>query len=287
MAVETHLPVFLAVCEARGFGRAARRLGISQPSVSYRIRQLELALGSKVIERGTGRFQLTPVGARLAQLGSAFAVAVRELSEEIQRRDPSLEGPLRISTVTGFGRYVLLPLLLETPGRLTCWFRTAEETAALVRNGEVDLGFVYVRLPSHALRFEPVYQEELVLITPVSGREWRKVDWMGRGAESAPFVTYEEHDYVFGQWFAAIRKRQSTQLTSVAHFDELEETIDAVAAGWGASIVPEDAARKYGGRRVRIVHPAGRRAFNQVWLVRRPAPLAPQAERALANLRLR
>lgn len=96
---------------------------------------------------------------------------------------------------------------------------------------------------------------------------------MARGAESVPFVTYEEHDYVFGKWFGAVVRKQPRHLSVTAHFDELEETINAVAVGWGASIVPGDAARKFGGSRIRIVRPASGRCFNDVYLVQPQRPL--------------
>jgi DNA-binding transcriptional LysR family regulator len=273
MTLGPQLGTFLAVAEAGGFGRAARRLGVSQPAVSYRIRQLEHALGTSVVERGTGRFQLTPVGRRLAQMGRQFAEEIAGLRRSIAAGESQLTGPLRIAAVSGFGRYVLFPALLKLDmSPLELYYRTAEEVLTLLRNGDVDLGYVYVRLPSRAVRFRPVFLEQLVLVVPRTGASWQHVDWMHRGAERVPFVTYEEHDYVFGKWFRDVVGTLPRRLETVAHFDELEEAIEAVANGWGASIVPADAATAFGMSRVRRLRPAGRSCTNQIFQIERARP---------------
>jgi hypothetical protein len=56
-------------------------------------------------------------------------------------------------------------------------------------------------------------------------------------------VTHLEGDYVFGRWFDATFGAHPTATTSVHHFDELEEVVAMVGLGYGASVVPLDAAR--------------------------------------------
>ena len=54
----------------------------------------------------------------------------------------------------------------------------------------------------------------------------------------ADYVTYDESDYVFATWFTQVLGEKPARLRSVAHFEELEEVLDWVAAGRGLSIVP-------------------------------------------------
>jgi len=57
-----HLRYFLAVAEAGSFSRAADRLGISQPSVSQQVRDLETGLRVSLFQRRGKRILLTPAG---------------------------------------------------------------------------------------------------------------------------------------------------------------------------------------------------------------------------------
>ncbi|MEZ4586228.1 MAG: LysR family transcriptional regulator [Gemmatimonadales bacterium] len=286
MTADDPLGTFLVVADAQGFGRAARRLGVTQATVSYRVRRLEQSLGAKLIDRAPGRFRLSPTGVRLVELGERFMGALRELRAPDAPGDGAEAEPIRVGTVTGFGRYVLFPALVEVaPPRLECRFLTAEETFSAVAAGTLDFGYSYMRRASAALRFRECYREELVLIAPKTAR-WRRVDWRDGGAETVPWVTYVEYDYVFGTWFSRVLGRPPRALRPVAHFEELEETIDAVAAGWGASIVPEDSARRYGGRRIALVRPA-EPCINPVYLVLPAKPLDHAREAAVERIQER
>jgi DNA-binding transcriptional LysR family regulator len=89
---------FVAVAEEAHFGRAARRLGASQPALSRSIQRLEEELGVALLER-SGR------GVRLAPAGAAFLGHARELLERVAlARTAALSGvatvaPLRVGAV--------------------------------------------------------------------------------------------------------------------------------------------------------------------------------------------
>lgn len=81
---------FLVIVEESGITAAANRLGLKQPTISSALRRLEDRLGKRLIERGPGRFEVTPAGRLLhAEAVEIFGsitrlgVAVRDLGEEI------------------------------------------------------------------------------------------------------------------------------------------------------------------------------------------------------------
>jgi DNA-binding transcriptional LysR family regulator len=160
-------------------------------------------------------------------------------------RDPSVtrQDPLRIASVSGFGRYVLFPILEGLAGLhgYSLRFPTAEQVFASLHDGTCDVGFVYLPLVSSRLVTTAVWREELVLIAPRTARRprVRTVDELSGVA----FVTYDEYEYVFGKWFEAQFGRQPRSQHSAYHFEELEEVVRTVAAGRGWSIVPEPCTR--------------------------------------------
>jgi len=73
-----HLWLFLAVAEEQHFGRAAKRLGMSQPPLTDQIQTLEQALKVKLFERSRRGTKLTPAGA-------AILPAVKKFAEQLER----------------------------------------------------------------------------------------------------------------------------------------------------------------------------------------------------------
>jgi DNA-binding transcriptional LysR family regulator len=287
-----YLDVFYAVCAEGGFTAAADRLGCTQPAVSYQVRALERALKAKLIERGGRRVLLTPAGERLRAFCQDFFGELARVRSECasgHRLDP-----LRIGSASGFGRYVLMPALhalLDARGEKALELRVAFDAADVIlhrlERGEYDAAFVYSRGVSNRLRYRAVYDEELVLISAprTRGAKTAPLDRL-ETFEDAPFVTYQESDYVFGRWFETSFGEQPATLRSVAHFSELEEVIDFVRRGAGMSILPRDsaeAARARGEIEMRYAG-SGAPCINQVYMVVRAGSVARRDVQDLATI---
>lgn len=107
------LPVFIAVAESGSLSAAARRLGMAQPTVGRRIRQLEAALGVRLFDRTPDGHRLTAaaeniLAAALRTQENASAVAAASTSDE---RLPS--GVVRITTSEGLANAWLMQRLLS------------------------------------------------------------------------------------------------------------------------------------------------------------------------------
>ena len=283
-----YLQTFLEVSRARSFSRAAAILHKTQPAVSYQIGQLEQQLGATLFDRTTRRLSLTSAGVRLHEVCERFFGDFARLAAGL--RDPSaapLE-PLRIASVSGFGRYVLFPVLSRMAAllRYSLRFPTAEQVFASVQDGTCDVGFVYVPLVSSRLLTRAIWREELVLLAPSTVRPRRAPRTLDAFSE-IPFVTYDECEYVFGKWFEALFGRQPRLVDSLFHFEELEEVVSTVAAGRGWTILPDhSAAEMAAAGRVAFLHHPRRRVRNLIYVVTRAgAPEHPGIGHILDALR--
>jgi len=277
-----YLQAFYEVARVGGFSRAAAQLHKTQPTVSYQIRQLEQQLATRLFDRSTRRLVRTPAGDRLYVLCEQFFAEFARLASAPEAYPPL---PLRIAAVSGFGRYVLFPLLAKlvpTEQPYALRFPPADGVLSALYEGTCDLGFVHAPVVSSRLRAEVVWHEELVLIAPP--RTPRRLPRDVAALADISFVTYDEHEYVFGSWFDVVYRRQPPSLCSLHHFEELEEVVATVAAGRGWSIVPEHAAR---GGVVALRHPR-RPVRNAIHALTRAAtPPSPLAARIVSSLRAR
>lgn len=262
-----YLRTFLEVGRARSVSAAAVVLHRSQPAVTYQIQQLEHQLGAKLFDRSTRRLSLTRAGVALLDLCERFFGDFGRLAVGLRDPSASRAPPLRIASVSGFGRYVLFPILERLPElRYALRFPTAEQVFEQLHDGSCDVGFVYLPLVSSRLVTAAVWREEIVLLAPRGGR--RRPARTADELAGIPFVTYDEYEYVFGKWFETQLGGQPRSLHSAYHFEELEEVVRTVAAGRGWSIVPEPCRRAAPAARTTIVR-YRRRVHNLIYVVTR------------------
>lgn len=141
-----HLWLFLAVAEEQHFGRAAKRLGMSQPPLSEQIQILEQALKVQLFERSRSGTKLTPVGA-------AILPAVRKFADQLERLELAVReaaaGQTGVLTIGALSWIMLdeLPPLIERIKRdnpqLTVSVREIDSAEAVpaLEAGDIDLAF--------------------------------------------------------------------------------------------------------------------------------------------------
>ena len=136
---------FVTVATQLHFGRAAQILGISQSSLSQRIRRLEEELGVELLARSSREVRVTEPGRLLLEGGRKLVSEEQDLRERVKLGGEGVSGRLRVgvipSVLTGFFPEVLRMLAVTTPG-LDVDLRPMGHRAqvrALLR-GSIDLG---------------------------------------------------------------------------------------------------------------------------------------------------
>jgi DNA-binding transcriptional LysR family regulator len=267
-----YLAAFAAVCEEGGFNKASQKLHLTQPAVSYQVKMLERQLGTRLFERAGRNLVITPEGRMLRAYCRRFFSEFAHIRTQF-KQDLTLAEPLRIASVSGFGRYVLFPLLCHGRRhlRIDLRFPLEVEVLLMVERGDCDLGFVYEIRVSNYLQFHPVYREELVLVASTllekDGLDFKRL----KTYETLPMITYEEGHYVFGQWFETYFQKQPSSTTSAHHFEELEEVVEMVRLNRGLSIVPDHVvASAIESGQLQVIKPVNRKSCaNTIFAVTR------------------
>ena len=164
-----HLRYFVALAETLSFTRAAKRVHVTQSTLSHQIRQLESQLGQALFER-IGK-KVVPTEAGQLFLGSASR-ALREVDLGIallKAGSGALTGQVRIGATHTFN-IGLIPecvaqFLASHPAvRVRVEELSADQIDARLLAGELDLGIAYRPRDASDLCFEPLYNEEMVLV---------------------------------------------------------------------------------------------------------------------------
>ncbi len=178
------LEMFIALANERHFGRAAEVCGVTQPSLSTAIKQLEDQLGVQLVWRGS-RFQgLTPEGQRVLEWARRIVADARALKDEMRTAREGLSGILRLGVIP-----TALPMIVDLTNRFTrrhpnvrlkVFSRTSVEILAEIDNLTIDAGISYLaNEPLGRVSTVPLYHEAYRLLVapghPQAAR--RRVGW--------------------------------------------------------------------------------------------------------------
>jgi len=166
------LAAFCAVVERKSFSQAAERLGVTQPAVSLQVRSLEKRLGTQLLDRSGRRVEPTEAGLRLYR-GAQRLLALEEqlVAEVAGQSHGALGGELSIGASTGPAAIVVPLLLCEfqraNPGiRVSLTVSDTQSVVDLVADRELELGIVGAARRHRTVRFEPFFEDEVILACP-------------------------------------------------------------------------------------------------------------------------
>jgi DNA-binding transcriptional LysR family regulator len=164
------LDFILALARERHFGRAAEACGVTQPTLSAGIKQLEETMGVLLVNRGS-RFQgFTPEGERVLEWARRIVGDARAMRQELQSLKHGLAGRLRIAAIpTALAMVATLttPYRARHPNvRFTILSKTSSEILGLLDNLEIDAGITYLdNEPLGRVTTVPLYREQYRLLT--------------------------------------------------------------------------------------------------------------------------
>lgn len=166
---DRRLQVFYTVARQLSFTKAADLLFMTQPAVTFQVKQLEEHFNARLFERSHGRIALTPAG----ELVLGYAERILHLSQEMDTRvgelTGSVAGPLLLGASTTIAEYILPHVLGEFKAQhpeVQAHMTVANSETIETRVADYSLDIGLIESPAHlpGLHNEVCCEDELVVI---------------------------------------------------------------------------------------------------------------------------
>ncbi len=243
---DRRLQVFHTVARLLSFTKAAEALHMTQPAVTFQIRQLEEYFNTRLFDRTHNRISLTEAGERVYAYAERIIALYNEMDNQVRKLTGDVIGLLVIGASTTIAEYVLPGLLGEFQSRwpqvkVRLNVSNSVGVVHMVENNEVDVGIVESPVANKNLAVEVCWHDKLVLICPL------KHPLAGRGEievkelQGVPFLCREEgsgtRDVI--AHYLTDNGMNLNDLNLCMEFGSPESVKSAVEAGLGVSIISE------------------------------------------------
>ncbi|MBL6918562.1 MAG: LysR family transcriptional regulator [Gammaproteobacteria bacterium] len=241
---DRRLQVFSTVARLLSFTKAAEALHMTQPAVTFQIRQLEDYFNTRLFDRTHNRISLTTAGHLVKDYSGQIISLYSEMDNEVRKLTGDVLGPLVLGASTTIGEYVIPSILGEYQVKfpdVTVRLHVANTEGVLhmVENNEIDIGIVEGPVNNKNLVSRVCWDDELVIVTP-PGHELASAGSVAVDQIlEYPFISREEgsgtREVISEHLNAAGREIADLNLTM--EFGSPESIKSAVTTGLGISIL--------------------------------------------------
>lgn len=246
------LESYIAIVKYKNLTTAAESLGISQPTISIHLKNLEEELHTRLIIRTAKNFEVT-------QRGQEFFVCAQnilKLRDDLVNSWNGREAEIIRMGVSTIPSAYILPEVLPAFGKEheNVYFSIdqmdSQKVIDEVHKGTYDLGLVGMKTEDELLAFEQFYRDRLVVITPVKEKFLRMKEQTEISVEilfQEPMILREEGSgsgKSAGRYLEKMGIKEE-KLHVAARINDQESIKNLVAGGLGISIVSEKAVKDY------------------------------------------
>lgn len=243
------LRTFVTIAENKHFGTAAKKLQISQPSLSQALVALEQGLGIQLIERSTRKVIVTSAGEKLLPYAKTTLEAADSFLSHARGAHGTLSGPLTIGIIPTIAPYILPDLLKELREHYEDLEPriVEEQTNHLLqelRDGQLDLAILALPTEVPGMIEVPLYTERFSAVVHRSHEFAGRDDLSLSDMNNLDLLLLDDGHCLRDQILDLCRQAQvnPTEATnSVTRASSLTTIMQLVIGGLGATLVPESA----------------------------------------------
>jgi DNA-binding transcriptional LysR family regulator len=193
---DRRLQVFHAVAKHLSFTKAAEALFMTQPAVTFQIKQLEEQFNARLFDRSQGRITLTPAGALALEYAERILVLSGDLDKRMKEMSGQAAGPLLIGASMTIGEYVLPQLIGKFKARFpavvpTLFVGNSEAVQERVAERTLDLGFIEGDSHLSSLQSEVCCEDELQVVCAPSHPLAREACALPESLTQHPYISRE------------------------------------------------------------------------------------------------
>lgn len=241
---DRRLEVFYTVAKLLSFTKAAEELNMTQPAVTFQVRQLEETFATRLFDRAHNKVSLTRAGDEVFAYSERILNLYNEMNESIKSMTGDSSGTVIVGASTTIAEYMLPAILGEFKSTypnvgVRLKVTHTEGIVTMVEDNTIDLGIVEGNVSNKHLLVEPCRVDKLVVIvcnhhplvnqSAVSCAQLLHHPFIFREAESGTRGVF--FDYLHGQGY------QESDLDNELEMGSTESIKGAVEAGMGISVV--------------------------------------------------
>ena len=241
---DRRLQVFSTVARLLSFTKAAEALHMTQPAVTFQIRQLEDYFNTRLFDRTHNRISLTTAGHLVKNYADQIISLYSEMDNEVRKLTGDVLGPLVLGASTTIGEYVIPSILGQYQNKfpdvaVRLHVANTEGVLHMVESNEIDIGIVEGPVSNKNLVSRVCWNDELVIVTPPGHALVSAGPVSVEEVVKYPFISREEGS---GTREVILEYLQSagldmSDLNLTMEFGSPESIKSAVSAGLGISIL--------------------------------------------------
>ncbi len=194
---DRRLQVFHTVAKLLSFTKAAETLHMTQPAVTFQVRQLEEHFNTRLFDRTHNRISLTEAGRQVYHYADRIFAQYAEMEDAVRKVTGEISGALVIGASTTIAEYMLPALLGDFKSKyadVTINLRVSntEGIVQMVENNDIDLGVVEAPVSNKNLVVETCRKDQLVVIVQPDHPLAKKEAVVVADLLEYPFICREE-----------------------------------------------------------------------------------------------
>jgi DNA-binding transcriptional LysR family regulator len=241
---DRRLQVFHTVARLLSFTKAAETLHMTQPAVTFQVRQLEEYFNTRLFDRTHNRISLTDAGNLVYKYADRIFELYNEMEHSVREMTGEISGALTIGASTTIAEYMLPSLLGDFKAKypevnIHLKVSNTDGIVSMVENNIIDLGVVEAPVGNKNLVVESCSPDRLVAIVPPSHPEAKRQSLTYADLHKYPFICREEGSgtrEVINEWLKN-DVENNENLNISMELGSPEAVKGAVEAGMGISVV--------------------------------------------------